>query len=173
MYWEQGIRCSATTSTGRFEGVLLLRWSEDKTNMFQIPVTSVPGKQVSPRVLSAGEAVDQQINSQCPPSAYCPWTNYDTVGKIWIPLNFFKSVNSFKTCWWSELTKKRSQSEQVFQKYNQADGRRRKKKLKKWTFQIPSAQIVPFVKCNFSCSMLCCPMCRTSAFHPLRQNIKI
>lgn len=42
-----------------FDGVLLLRCSEDKTNMFQIPVTGVPGKQVSPRLLSGGEVVDQ------------------------------------------------------------------------------------------------------------------
>lgn len=38
-----------------YDGASLLQWSEDKTNMFQIPVTSVPGKQVSPGLLPGGE----------------------------------------------------------------------------------------------------------------------
>lgn len=123
-----------------FGGVLLLHWSEDQTNMVQIPVTSVLGKQVSPRLLSGGGccwSVEEQSVSTFPSISI----NYDDVGKICIPQFFFSkqqkkiSVLSFKT-YWTELTKK-SQPKQVVQKYNQTDGRRRKKKLKGEHFRFP------------------------------------
>lgn len=101
-------------------------------------------------------------NSQHTPRPYSLLSNHIDVGKIHFPLYFLdknQSVLSFKTCWWSEPTKKKSQSEQVTQKYNQTDGWRRKKMFKTQHFRIPQ----PLMKCNFSCSMLCCPSCKTSA----------
>lgn len=119
-----------------FGGVLLLHWSEDQTNMFQIPVTSVLGKQVSPRLLSGGGccwSVEEQSVSTFPSL----FINNDDVGGKKI------SVLSFKTCW-TILTKKvttKAGSPEI-QPDRWAE---EEKEVKKWTFQIPLAQIVPLI----------------------------
>lgn len=83
-----------------------------------------------------------------------------------------QSVLSFKTCWWSELTKKTKVTIRAGSPKIQADRwAEEEKDVKNWTFQILSAH-VPLMKCNFSCSMLPCPSCITSAVHPPQQNIK-